>query len=414
MFNKFMLFLVLSFIFSFNVKAADDEHLYLKAQQEYESGVIDEALWSKSMTLTGGDKEKAKYKYISLRVEKLISENNNVRNQNSFEEIKSTPKKLDKNKEIDQKNKISDIEFKHIPEEKLNNPIQFSDLPKDERDAIAKAFRKTSDDCVNDPERKLLIQIYQNNGFTDLQARNTVCVDMLGGTKNIHNDNKVSEEIIFLAFLMFDRGLVDNYPLFTFDENNKIIYTNVKSRFYLDKSSLVKTSVDCGKNLGKRKIGDQDYRQFYFIKDNDTSHFTPQWKQGVEDLLWSGTKQTFSFNPEKTGVKETMSSANLIQFTCKRQNRFRYLSRSFYSENLLKGELLTKHPVHNFRKNNSLSFALMTFPPFFLPIPGEKGLNLYKAMNELVCEFPDDMFIDKTKQNNENTCTNPKSSEYLN
>ena len=33
--------MVLSFIFSFNIKATDDEHLYLKAQQEYESGDID-------------------------------------------------------------------------------------------------------------------------------------------------------------------------------------------------------------------------------------------------------------------------------------------------------------------------------------------------------------------------------------
>lgn len=398
-----MLFLVLSFIFSFNVKAADDEHLYLKAQQEYESGDIDEALWSKSMTLTGGDKEKAKYKYISLRVEKLISENNNVRNQNSFEEIKSTPKKLDENKEIDQKNQKSDIKFGLVSEEKKKKVIKFEDLSKDQREEAAKNFRKTLDDCVNDPERKLLIQIYQNNGFTEWQARSTVCSDLLGSAKNIHKENKSIENLKYIGLFNFDKYFHTGGWKFSYDENGKIIsgIDNFKfvSRLYIDDESFVKTSVDCGKELNKRKIENKEYRQFYFIKDNDRSYWTPYWSKAFYD-------------PKKTNVKETMSSSNLIQFSCKRKNKYRFLSRSFYSENLLKGELLAKHPTDKLKKNSSQSFAIMTFPPFFLPTPGAKGLNIYKALNEFICEMPDEKFIDKTNQNNNNTCTNPKSSDF--
>lgn len=411
--SKLFIFLLIIFSLSFDIDASNDEHIYLQAQKEYESGQINEALWSKAMTLSSGDKEKAKYKYISLRVEKLILENTNVKNQNSFEEIKSSSKKLDVDKEIDQKNKISDIKLLHIPEEELNNPIKFEDLSKDEQEAIGKVFRETLDNCLNNQDRNLLIEAYKNNGFTEQQAKNTVCADMLGGVKNIHNDNQVSEEIIFLASLMFNRGLVDSPLLYTLDKNNKFTTTNIKSRFYLDKTSLVKTSVDCGKSLERRKIENQEYRQFYFIKDNDSSHLTPELSKTVEDLLWSGAKQVGSFNPKDTGVKETMSSANLIQFSCKKQNKFRYLSRAFYSEEFLKGDLNTIHPVHGLRKNNSLSYALMTFPPFFLPIPGNKGLNFYKALNEFVCKLPDEEFVDNTNQNNEKTCSNPKTFEYL-
>ncbi|NCB44499.1 MAG: DUF4328 domain-containing protein [Clostridia bacterium] len=51
-----------------------DEDLYLKASQEVENGTQQAALWAKALTVERGDKEKAKYSYIEMRVERLKSE----------------------------------------------------------------------------------------------------------------------------------------------------------------------------------------------------------------------------------------------------------------------------------------------------------------------------------------------------
>lgn len=48
-----------------------DEDLYLEATNEVEEDKKDPALWAKVMALTEGDQDKAKYKYIKLRVEQL-------------------------------------------------------------------------------------------------------------------------------------------------------------------------------------------------------------------------------------------------------------------------------------------------------------------------------------------------------
>lgn len=48
-----------------------DEDLYLKAFQEVEDGTPQAALWAKALTVERGDKEKAKYSYIEMRVERL-------------------------------------------------------------------------------------------------------------------------------------------------------------------------------------------------------------------------------------------------------------------------------------------------------------------------------------------------------
>lgn len=49
----------------------DDSDLYLTATQEFAGADRDEALWAKSLTLSGGDPDTAKYKYIQLRVDQL-------------------------------------------------------------------------------------------------------------------------------------------------------------------------------------------------------------------------------------------------------------------------------------------------------------------------------------------------------
>ena len=48
-----------------------DEELYLQATREVDSENKDDALWAKAIALADGEQEKAKYKYIKLRVEKL-------------------------------------------------------------------------------------------------------------------------------------------------------------------------------------------------------------------------------------------------------------------------------------------------------------------------------------------------------
>ena len=50
----------------------DDTEYYLQAQNEIDDGTMSKALWVKALTLCQGDEEKAKYRYISLRVDALI------------------------------------------------------------------------------------------------------------------------------------------------------------------------------------------------------------------------------------------------------------------------------------------------------------------------------------------------------
>lgn len=52
----------------------DDSEFFLKATKEVEAGNQKAALWAKAMALREGNESKAKYKYINLRTEDLISE----------------------------------------------------------------------------------------------------------------------------------------------------------------------------------------------------------------------------------------------------------------------------------------------------------------------------------------------------
>lgn len=47
----------------------DDKTLYLDATQEVDGDKQDPALWAKAMALTEGNEKKAKYRYITLRIE---------------------------------------------------------------------------------------------------------------------------------------------------------------------------------------------------------------------------------------------------------------------------------------------------------------------------------------------------------
>lgn len=56
----------------------NDEELYLAATNEVEGENKSPGLWAKVMALSEGDEEKAKYKYIKLRVEQLSDERKNA------------------------------------------------------------------------------------------------------------------------------------------------------------------------------------------------------------------------------------------------------------------------------------------------------------------------------------------------
>ena len=59
--------------FSVSIQA-DDAQYYLLAQDELENGEQSKALWAKIITLSEGDEEKAKYRYINIRVAELVEE----------------------------------------------------------------------------------------------------------------------------------------------------------------------------------------------------------------------------------------------------------------------------------------------------------------------------------------------------
>lgn len=60
---------------------SDDSQFYLTATQEVDGSIQDEALWAKSLALSEGNTEKARYAYIRLRVaqlsEKTVETSNN-------------------------------------------------------------------------------------------------------------------------------------------------------------------------------------------------------------------------------------------------------------------------------------------------------------------------------------------------
>jgi hypothetical protein len=56
-----------------NDQPINDNDLYLKATLEVDANAQEPALWAKAMALCEGDKGKAKYKYINLRVEYLTN-----------------------------------------------------------------------------------------------------------------------------------------------------------------------------------------------------------------------------------------------------------------------------------------------------------------------------------------------------
>ena len=64
-----------------------NEKYFHQATDEYDSNELDESIMSKALSLSGGDEEKAKWKYIELRAERLSEDSNvNVKEEEEEEE----------------------------------------------------------------------------------------------------------------------------------------------------------------------------------------------------------------------------------------------------------------------------------------------------------------------------------------
>ena len=71
----------------------EEEDLYLRANEDFETAQVDRGLWLQAMTLAEGDEVKAKCKYLELRVNQLKVTNKKLRNKNRQEKIKFSLKK---------------------------------------------------------------------------------------------------------------------------------------------------------------------------------------------------------------------------------------------------------------------------------------------------------------------------------
>ena len=85
-----------------------DEELYLEATTEVEGDKKDPALWAKVMALTEGDQDKAKYKYIKLRVEKIAKES--VEKKLTFTKKEVVEKKPESTRKI-----VDEFHLKYMP-----------------------------------------------------------------------------------------------------------------------------------------------------------------------------------------------------------------------------------------------------------------------------------------------------------
>ena len=67
-----------------------NEKYFHQSTKEYDSNVIDDSIMSKFLSLSGGDEEKDKWKYIELRAERLSEDSNvNVKEEEEEEEESS-------------------------------------------------------------------------------------------------------------------------------------------------------------------------------------------------------------------------------------------------------------------------------------------------------------------------------------
>ena len=69
-----------------------NEKYFHQATDEYDSNELDDSIMSKALSLSGGDEEKAKWKYIELRAER-ISEDSNVNVKKEEEKKKEEEEK---------------------------------------------------------------------------------------------------------------------------------------------------------------------------------------------------------------------------------------------------------------------------------------------------------------------------------
>ena len=71
---------------------SNDQKYYLEATKEFDEGRLDEALWSKMLSVNQGDETKAKYSYIKHRAKELQKEAVRKSFSNSFRKGPFSPR----------------------------------------------------------------------------------------------------------------------------------------------------------------------------------------------------------------------------------------------------------------------------------------------------------------------------------
>lgn len=107
--------------------SVDDSELYVIANREVDTNTQDDALWRKAMALTAGNKEKAKYKYLKLRVLQL--KKTGVPKSKVNPELKSEP--IKKEKKVDTDNSYEEERIAEIDEALNKNNKQVKDKSDD-------------------------------------------------------------------------------------------------------------------------------------------------------------------------------------------------------------------------------------------------------------------------------------------
>ena len=73
---------------------SNDQKYYLEATKEFDEGRLDEALWSKMLSVNQGDETKAKYSYIKHRAKELQKEASRKSFSNSLSNFKKLTKRI--------------------------------------------------------------------------------------------------------------------------------------------------------------------------------------------------------------------------------------------------------------------------------------------------------------------------------
>lgn len=184
----------------------EDSALYKKAYDEITSGQTNEALWIKALTETEGDEDKAKFHYITLRVQQLAETtgSNDSINQNNPSDLEedNLPSQLESqpngNKiviEPKQKKRTDNI----VPQES-NRYISVADF--------AKSKGLSSDSVVQKiKDGELAGQLKEGHWFVDLKLSGLSETQSIGANDTPRSNNEESEQFVPVEDYAKERSL---------------------------------------------------------------------------------------------------------------------------------------------------------------------------------------------------------------